>query len=162
MTKEIRRGQWAHFLRKFNTNNQYRQVHITYKDASNNKEISLDDRPFIGLALEKKGRFIDGIQFFAGRGDVHNIAEPILTIKDPERIVVEKDNDGHDFRLTIKTRDCYEIVADLGPHDYEQVKHLIEKVAFSIYVKRGGWHGADTDDWRQAEKKVHETVAAFV
>ncbi len=162
MNKEIRRGQWAQFIRRFNADNQYRQIHITYKDSSANKEISLENRPFIGLALEKNGRFIEGIQFFAGRGDVFNIAEPILTIKDPERIIVEKDGNGHDFRLTIKTRDCYKIVADLGPHDYEQVKHLIEKVAYSIYVKRGGWHGADTEDWQNAEKKVHETVAAFV
>jgi len=122
----------------------------------------LENRPFIGLALKKKGRFIDSIQFFAGRGDAYNIAEPILTIKEPERIIVEKDDQRHDIRLTIKTKDSYEIVAVLGPHDYKQVKYLIEKVAYSIYVKRGGWHGADTDDWQQAEEKVHETVAAFV
>ena len=162
MIKEIRRGQWAQFFRKFNAENQYRQIHITYRDSDNNKEIFLDGWPFIGLALEKKGRFIDGIQFFAGRDDVFNIAEPILTTKDPERIIVEKDNQGNDLRLTITTKDAYEIVAELGPHDYEQVKHLIEKIAYSIYVKRGGRHGADTDDWQKAEKKVHETVAAFV
>ena len=162
MIKEIRGGQWAQFLRRFNAENQYRQVHITYKESDTNKEISLENRPFIGLALEKKGRFIEGIQFFAGRGDASNIAEPILTIKDPERIMVEKDNLGHDFRMTIKTKDSYEIVAILGPHDYKQVKNLIEEVAYSIYVKRGGLHGADTDDWQQAEKKVYETVAAFV
>lgn len=162
MTKEIRRGQWAQFLRKFNVENQYRQVHITYKDSSTNKEISLENRPFIGLALEKDGRFIKAIQFFAGQGDVSNIAEPILTIKEPERIILEKDNQKHDICLTIKTTDGYEIVADLGQHDYKQVKHLIEEVAYSIYLRRGGCHGADTDDWQQAEKKVHETVAAFV
>ncbi|MCP4704850.1 MAG: DUF2934 domain-containing protein [candidate division Zixibacteria bacterium] len=162
MAKEIRRGQWAQFIRKFNTDNQYRQINIKYKNSEKNKEIALDNRPFIGLALEKKGRFIKGIQFFAGRGDAITIAEPILTINDPERIIVEKNSQGFDFRLIIKTKDSYEIVADLGNHDYEQVKHLIEKVAYSIYVKRGGWHGADTDDWQQAEQKVHETVAAFV
>ncbi len=162
MIKEIRRGQWAQFFRKFNADNQYRQVHITYKESNTNKEISLENRPFIGLGLEKKGRFIEGIQFFAGRGDAIDIAEPILAIKDPERIIVEKDNLGHDFRMTIKTKDSYEIVAILGPHDYKQVKNLIEEVAYSIYVKRGGLHGADTDDWQQAEKKVYETVAAFV
>jgi len=162
MIKEIRRGQWAQFLRKFNAENQYRQVYITYKESNTNKEISLENRPFIGLALEKKGRFIEGIQFFAGRGDAFNVAEPILTVKEPERIIVEKDNKGHDFRLTIKTKDSYEIVAILGLYGYKQVKDLIEEVAYSIYVKRGGLHGADTDDWQQAEKKVYETVAAFV
>lgn len=160
-TKEIRRAQWAQFFRKFSRENHYRQIHICYKDSEGQKEIQLDDHPFIGLALAKNGRLISGIQFYAGRGDASNVAEPVLTVQNPERVVLEKDDNGHDRRIYITTKDLNEVNAYIGDRDDRLARHLVEKVAYSLYVKRGGSHGADGDDWREAEKKVRETEELF-
>jgi hypothetical protein len=161
MFQEIKRGQWAQFLRKFSADNHYRRINISYNDSGGRKETTFDNRPFLGLALEKKGRFINGIQFFAGRGDSEKIAEPVLAISDPDRIIVEKDENDQDRRVTIRTKDRREMIVNIGPRDEKQARHLIEKVAYSIYLKRGGQHGAHSDDWHKAEKKVKETEKMF-
>jgi len=161
MFHEIRRAQWAQFLRKFSADNHYRQINISFNDSDGRKEKSLNGHPFLGLALEKKGRFINSIQFFAGRGDSEKIAEPVLAVGNPDRIIVEKDEDGLDRRVTIRTKDLREVTVNIGSRDEEQARHLIEKVAYSLYLKRGGQHGAHSDDWHEAEKKAKETEEMF-
>ena len=162
MTKEVKRNQWAQFFRKFNASNQYRHVRVSFRDKDSAREFPLYENPFLGLALEKKGRLIDGVQFYAGRADSDIVSEPVISLKQPERILVEKDETGSERRITIKTRDGLEATADLGDYDSEKGRRLVEKVAYSIYQKRGGRHGNDADDWLEAERKVREAEAMFV
>ena len=161
MTKDIRRAQWAKTFRKFNRENHYRRINVTYKDNNGSHEICFDNRPFIGLALEKAGRLISGIQFFAGIGDIDHVVEPVLTVKNPERVVIESDDDGTVRQIVITTKDLHEETAYLGEYDDSQERHLVERVAYSLYQKRGGGHGADFDDWSEAERKVRETEEFF-
>ena len=35
----------------------------------------------------------------------------------------------------------------------------IREKAYELYEKRGGWHGADIDDWVEAEKEVKKELS---
>ena len=46
------------------------------------------------------------------------------------------------------------------PHlSIDELRHLIERKAYAIYVERGGWHGNDWGDWFAAEKDVVNLIA---
>ena len=88
--------------------------------------------------------------------------EPILSIKQPEKIYIEKGTDGREQQITVKSKDGTEAKVELGNQYPECVQDLIRQVAYSIYEKRGGYHGNDADDWLKAEQKVKEAEKAFV
>ena len=163
MIKEISRNTWVKFCKKFSLNNQYRlfNVNVINKDKSNGKIIW--DSPFMGLELEKKGRFIDGLRLFSAWADPQSAALPIALFKKPVKLILEKDDEGNDCKLMVHTKDDTQAVIELiSDRDPNQHQVLIEKVAYSIYERRGYSQGNDHVDWAEAERKVAEAEAQFV
>ena len=35
----------------------------------------------------------------------------------------------------------------------------VRERAYEMYIERGGWHGADMDDWLKAEKEVKRELS---
>ncbi len=156
MSNEIKRNNWSRFLKKFNSANQYRHTALSVRHDKN-KADSIEMGPFIGVTLSKKGRFIDGIQFLTGGWDINAVAKPVITIKDPSQIVLEKDKDGRDYHLRVRSNDGTEARLQLnGEPQIEQGRTVVEKVAYSMFENRGYGHGDDMSDWYEAEQKVRQ------
>jgi len=160
--KEIKRNSWAQFFRKFNAANQYRHINITIKEKANQQTLPLDSTPFLGLGLEKKGRLIDGVQLFTGRPDTEEVISPVLSLKQPDKIVLEKDGDGHDTTIIIRSKDGLQARLELGEKDRDGAQWLVEKLAYTMFERRGCGHGRDMDDWLTAEKRVKDAELMLV
>jgi hypothetical protein len=162
MDKEIRRNDWSRFCKKFNADNQYRPTKISVKRRSQGAT-DMEMSPFMGIALSKKGRFIDGVRFYTGRWNPENIAEPIMTITDPASMKIEKDKTGRDVRLRIRGKDGTEAMLELmGDKNDDQMRGFVEKIAYAMYERRGYMPGNDWDDWFEAEHKVHEAETQLI
>jgi hypothetical protein len=161
MQKEIRRNNWAQFLKKFNAANQYRTMNISIREKKNKRTIN-SNMPLLGMALEKKGRLIDGVQLFTGRGDTESITERVISIKHPDKIILEKDEQGADRRILVSAGDGIEAIVELGDRDTTTAENLVRRVAYSMYEKRGRTPGYDLEDWLTAEKKVKNTELTFL
>jgi len=158
MVKEVKKTSWPGFCKEFNKTNQYRNANITIIDKNNRESGLSGDLPFLGISLGKKGRSIDSIKFFAGRWDPDKIAEPILAIKEPEKIMLEKNAEGSDFRLWVSTKEGSKARIELqGERNPDLFRSLVEKVAYSIFEKRGYSTGNDMNDWFEAERVVRKT-----
>jgi len=164
MSTEIRRNIWAKFFRQFNAANQYRQAEISVvgRNKKERKTIALGDRPFLGMTLAKKGRLIDGVQMCTANENPDQLTEPIVTVKDPARIMLEKDDEGRDKALTVVSKDGTTAKIELGNYDEQLPANLVRKVAYQMYMRRGINEGNAQDDWYTAEKKVKETELDFV
>lgn len=163
MAIEIKRSNWSRFCRKFNVTNQYRQAAVSVKHRAGNEVELNQNSPFMGLAITKKGRLIDGIELFAGQYDPERLTEPIVSIKQPVKVILEKDNNAMDNRLSVEGKDGtvanVVLSGEKGPQQY----HLfVEKLAYSICERRGFAPGSDLDDWFEAERKIKETELPFV
>ncbi len=155
MITEIKKSEWPKFHRKFNATNLYRPARLSIIDGDGN-QTTVCPTPFMGIALTREGRKVNGIQFLAGQADPENLIEPIVTVVEPARLMLETDADGSDYRLCIRSQaDNREIVLELtGQRESSQT--LVQKVAYSLYERRGYTPGSDRDDWYQAEQKVKE------
>ena len=102
MSNEIRRNNWSRFFKKFNSANQYRRTELSVINSGDDPN-HIPIGPFMGVTLSKKGRFIDGIQFLIGSWNPDTITEPVITIKEPSKVWLEKDNDGRDNFLKIQS-----------------------------------------------------------
>lgn len=163
MIKEIKRNVWSKFCKSFSSDNQYRWMSVYCADKKQEEGNSIAYSPFMGLAIEKKGRFIDGIRLFAGWSDPEQITHPIITIKGPEKVTIEKDSDGQDQRLTIKSKDGFETTVDLtGTKEFRRQHDFVEKIAYTLYERRGYQHGNDWADWLKAENLVKQAEEQFV
>jgi hypothetical protein len=40
-----------------------------------------------------------------------------------------------------------------------EINSKIREKAYELYEKRGGWHGADLEDWVRAEKEVKKELS---
>ena len=163
MTSEIKRSNWSRFFKKFNQTNQLRHTTIRMKHRNGNEVEINQNSPFIGIAINKKGRLIDGIEVFTGQHDPDRLSEPVVSIKQPVRIVLEKDKDGADNHLLVEGKDGTVASVFLsGKNTPEQYQAFVEKLAYSMYERRGFTPGSDIDDWIEAEKKIKEVEIQFV
>ncbi len=160
MAKEIKRNTWSKFVKKFTEDNRYRWMSVTVSDKKSENGGEYYETPFMGLALEKKGRLIDGLQLISGSDDPDRLKNPLISLKQPEKVVVEKTKNGEDVQLKIKTKDGREAAVKLsGPPDPYP---LVERVAYNIYQKRGYSHGDDQNDWYEAERRIRDTESQTV
>ncbi|MEW5924350.1 MAG: DUF2934 domain-containing protein [Candidatus Zixiibacteriota bacterium] len=162
MKKEVKRNTWSKFCRKFSADNMLRGAKVRFNDRDKNDIQFSGEYPLMGLTVEKKGRLIDGILFYAGWTSPDKVAQPILSIKEPDEIFVEKDKDGHDIGLQVRTKNGGVAMIELGESTgSERFQSFVEKVAYSMYERRGYSHGNDMGDWFEAEKKVKEAEQMF-
>jgi len=163
MAREIRRNVWARFCRKFSLENQYRYVSVSVEDNNKRNNEVVIDAPLIGLALEKKGRLIDGLQIYSVWDSHDEVINPVLTVKQPAKVILDMDDQGKDKRLTIQSREGRLATIELrGEKDVQKQRTLVEKVAYRIFEQRGGTNGSDMQDWLEAERKVREAESNFV
>ncbi len=163
MATEIKRNNWSRFCKKFNETNQLRHATVRVKHRNDN-EVEIDrGSPFMGIAITKKGQLIDGVELFTGQYDPDKLTEPLVAVKEPVRIVLEKDGDGMDNCLSVESKDgsVAKIVLS-GQKVAGQYHSLIEKLAYSMYERRGFTPGNDVEDWLEAERKVKEIELQFV
>lgn len=162
MKKEIKRNTWSKFCRKFSADNMLRGVKVRFNDRDQNDIQFSGEYPLMGITIEKKGRLIEGILFYAGWTSPDKVAQPILAVKEPDKIFVERDNDGLDTGLQIRTRDGGIAMIELGENvGGERFRDFVQKVAYSMYERRGYSDGNDMNDWLEAEKKVKEAEQMF-
>ena len=158
MSTEIKRKVWSQFCKKFNASNQYRLANVSVKTKGRNAVEVDRDAPFMGIALARNGRLIDGIELYTGKYDPDKLKEPIISIKQPDKVLLETDDTGADGRLTVRTKDGTEVNISLsGQKDPERHRSLVEKMAYTMYERRGYQTGREFDDWVEAEKRVKET-----
>jgi hypothetical protein len=156
MANEIKRNYWSRFFRKFNNANQYRQTELSVRIAGKNTA-KVEMGPFLGVTLSKKGRVIDGVQFLTGNWNPDSVVEPVVTVREPSNIWLEKDKKGHDNRLRVRAKDGTEASLELrGEKEPKQERMLVEKVAYSMFEHRGCCHGNDLNDWLEAENRVKQ------
>jgi hypothetical protein len=158
MIKEISRNNWSKFCKSFNTANQYRQINIAISDKRNGENHVLENSPFLGINIRKKGRIIDGFQLFAGIWDPEKVTAPVLMINEPSKVTIEKDKGGIDRFLKIRAADGAEARLEIfGEKKPEPPRELVEKVAYSLYERRGYAQGNDMGDWLEAENILRKT-----
>ena len=163
MNKEIKRNTWSKFCKKFSSENRYRDVKISVRDKTKNDVNTIEPFPFMGLSLAKKGRLIDGLQFFAGWGDSERLLSPVAAIREPLKVTLKVDKQGRDEHLRVVAKDGTEMSIELyGEPDENRQRSLVEQVAYSMYEKRGYTPGDDRADWLEAERKVKEAELQFV
>ncbi len=155
MEKEITKTSWSKFFRDFNATNQFRQANISIIDKRKSSDGVASNLTFLGMGMEKKGRNIEGVQFFAGRWDPEKIVEPILSVKEPVKIILQKSQNGQDQMVRVQAKDGSEARIELFGEN--RPEPLVEKVAYTIYERRGRSDGNDQGDWFQAERIVKET-----
>jgi hypothetical protein len=162
MIKEIKRNNWSRFVRKFTSDNKYRQISIHAIDKKANNSLSMDDTAFFGLELEKKGRIIDGFRLYTNQYDPYNIPRPVISLKQPEKVTLEKDDRGLDNCLMVKTKEGIEAKISLVGEPAPWRQHeLVEKIAYSIYERRGRMDGNDWGDWLAAETLIRQAEEKF-
>ena len=163
MNKEIKRNTWSKFCKKFSSDNRYRNVKISLRDKRRQDVNTIDSFPFVGLTLSKKGRLIDGMEFFAGWGNAEQVLSPVVTFHEPLKVMLKVDKQGRDEQLQVVAKDGTEMYIELyGEPDENRRRSLVEKVAYSMYERRGYTPGDDQADWLEAERKVKEAELQFV
>jgi len=155
--REIKRNSWPKFCRSFNAANQYRQLDISIVNSKNSPSSLAENLPFLGISLDRGKKEITGLKIFTGLWDPAKILAPILTIKDPAAIFLEKDENNTDKILVIESRDGSQARLILfGAPNPEQARVLVEKLAYAIAEKRGFPSGNDMSDWLEAERLIHQ------
>lgn len=163
MNAEIKRNSWTRFFKKFNLDNQYRRATVRVKRRGENEVEINQDTPFMGISVTKKGRLIDGVDMFVGHDDPQRLSEPVVSVRQTEKIELEKDRDGRDNRLLVRGKDgTLAKVILTGDKDPRQFRSLVQKVAYSISEQRGFAPDSDVDNWLEAERKIKETELRLV
>lgn len=163
MRVEIKRNNWGRFRKKFNTSNKYRRSVLSVKSKDREGIEICCDYPFMGIAITKKGRLIDGVDFFACQHDPNNLNQPILSLKEPVMIAVEKDEHGSDTCLMVESKDGTIVSMSLsGKNNPQQFRSVVEMMAYNLSEQRGFNPGHDTDDWCEAERRIRDTEQQLV
>ena len=162
MSKEVKRTSWSRFLKRFSAKNRYRPIEVSITTPYSEKS-TLKPVPFLGVTISKNGRLIDGVQVMGGKWDPENVTEPVWTVREPARMLVDKDGQGIDACLRIQSKDGSEVCLNLiGDTQSWQADDLVEKVAYALYQRRGGQPGQDTGDWLEAERRVREAEMELI
>ena len=155
MTQEIKRNRWSQFFRKFNAANQYRQSTISVEKNGEKKAEVNANAPFLGIAVSKKGRLIDSVNIFSGRFDPEKISEPVISVRQPAKVEVEKDDDGTFGCFAVHSDDGSIARVELtGEKKHDLFHTYVEQVAYRIAESRGFAPGNPVEDWLEAEKMI--------
>ncbi|MFH1688416.1 MAG: DUF2934 domain-containing protein [bacterium] len=162
MRKEIKRNNWSRFCRSFSANNLLRPARVEIERDGQRIVPTAECFPFLGLALSKRGRFIDGLQVVAGQPQGEAVALPIVEIMDPAEVILEQTKNGRDQRLRLTSKDGTVAVVELAETEpVNAYQELLSKVAYSLYESRGYGHGNDRNDWFDADRRLRETIEQF-
>ncbi len=157
MSQEIKRTNWSRFIKRFNTHNLYRPVRLTFSpDNSHSSELS-DRSLFLGFSLTRAGRRIDGLEIYTGVSDPERLGRPAVSVQGLVQIDELTDDEGNRIGLTIASESGQAVRVTFDGEPLPQ-QVLIEKLAYSLYERRGAHHGADLTDWYEAEQAVRQVT----
>jgi len=124
-------------------------------------EVSHED-PLIGIALTKRGRLIDGVNLYTTQTDPDRLTEPAVTVKEPVKIMADKDETNKDVRLAIEGKGGTTVKIELSTGDNtERFRSTVQKLAYTIYERRGHTTGRDVEDWLEAERLIATTASTL-
>jgi hypothetical protein len=163
MATVVKRNNWSRFCKRFTSLNQYRPVRVRVKrNGRSEDQVSLE-APLMGIALAKKGRYIDGVELFTAQTDPDRLARPAISIKEPVRIISDRGKSNSDNWLVVEGKDGTEVRLDLsGDQQTREYRSAVEKLAYTMYERRGYQPGHDTEDWLEAERLITETADQFI
>ncbi|MBA2848224.1 DUF2934 domain-containing protein [Thermosulfuriphilus ammonigenes] len=157
MKKErILKKEWKNFLKEFNGANQFRPVRLLVDE-----HLVAENLPFMGIAYEEKTKTVE---FYVGGMDADHIDHLIHSLRSPRAIYALKE-DGRLLGLEVQSaKDPKAAVEFIGePEEAQRTKHeLIQKIAYSLYEKRGREAGREKEDWYQAEELVAKMAKRFI
>lgn len=160
MATEIRRNNWSRFLKRFNATNQFRTVSVRITRSRGDHVPVAEATPLIGVGIKKKGRLIDGLAVFTGQLDPERLAEPALLILQPDQVMIEKDDQGVEVCMRVSSKDGS--VAEIMLSGASQTEPLVQRVAYSLFERRGASVGNDLGDWFEAESRIRRLAGEFV
>lgn len=162
MATEVKRTNWSRFCRRFNSLNQYRPVTVRVRHKGTDEiEISHED-PLIGISLTKRGRFIDGVSLYTTQTDPDRLTEPAITVKEPVKIVADQDDTNQDVRLDIEGKSGTLVRIELSrDQSTDRLHSTLEKLAYTIYERRGYTSGREIEDWLEAERLINRTAGSL-
>ncbi len=157
MKKErILKKDWPEFLKAFNAEHQFRPVRVYVGE----QEMS-EGLPFMGLVYEEDKK---SVELFVGGVDIENPAHLVHTLVSPRALYVWREGDeilGIEVHSAKGPKLAVEFLG--APEEAQKIKKaLIEKIAYEFYLKRGGEHGKDLDDWLKAEALVEKMARMYV
>ncbi len=157
MKKErILKKDWPAFLKSFNTQYQFRPVRVWV-----DKEEVGSGLPFMGFVYQEKKKAVD---LYVGKVDVESPVELVYTLGSPRALYVWREGDkvlGVEFHSAKGPKLAVEFLG-LAEAAEEAKRGLIEKIAYELYLQRGGEHGRDLDDWLAAENLVETAAKLYV
>jgi hypothetical protein len=141
MTNTIKRNSWSRFCRTFSTSNQFCDAEVRLMGLTAEPGEATRRFSFMGMALKKEGRLIDGVQLFSATADAQPVAAPVVTITNPKEILVERDQDGADCRLTIRSVPI--LTADKNWSKEPPTHYTKAVVTLTETTNRTGWKRND-------------------
>lgn len=161
-TRKIAKNSWGRFAVEFTAANLYRPAVVTVDYDDENRAKYGQALPFVGITVTKRGRTAEGLELSAKQYDPDGLAERLVSIKRPMKVLVEKDDTGIDTRLIVENDEgaitALEFTGGSGADYYRTV---VERVAYNLYRQRGASPGQDLDDWLEAERKVRMAEFQF-
>ncbi len=157
MSQEIKRTNWSRFIKRFNTQNLYRPVRLTFSPDMSDSSGLTDCSLFLGFSLTRAGRRISGLEIYAGVSDPERLGRPAVSVQGLARIDELTDDTGNRVGLTFASENGQAVRVTFDGEPLPQ-EALIEKLAYSLYERRGAHHGADLTDWYEAEQAVRRVT----
>lgn len=163
MTTEVKRTNWSRFVKRFNSMNQYRPATVRVKRRGAGEVVLRDDTPLMGIALAKKGRVISGIDLFTIQPDPERLSQPTIRVEEPVKILANQDESKNDNWLMVEGDDGTQLRIELRTDEGEQqYRSTVEKLAYTMYERRGHQCGHDIDDWLEAERLISQTATRLM
>lgn len=156
MIKEIKKNFWTRFVKKFNTENQYRCAQVCVFSPDRQESELLNETPFLGIKVCKEGRDFNSVEFYTGRPDPDFINVPLVAVNQPEKMSVDYDENGQVQYLSLISEDGSSATLSLRGEKYELCQSYKEQIAYFISERHGFTPGNDVNDWLEAEKKIRE------
>lgn len=156
MIKEIKKNYWTRFVKNFNSDNQYRCAQVCVFNQDQQELELLNETPFLGIKICKRGGKFGSVEFYAGRPDPDFIDVPIVAVNQPEKMSVDYDENGQVRYLSIISNDGSSASLSLNGEKYELFQSYKKQIAYFISERHGFTPGNDINDWLEAEKKISE------
>jgi len=157
MKKErVLKKDWPNFLKNFNAEHQFRPVRVSVGGDEISKHL-----PFIGMVYEEKKK---DVEVFVGGVDIEHPAHLIHTAVSPRALYVLRDGEEV-LGIEVQSAKGPKVVVEFNgpPEEAEKAKKaLIEKIAYELFLRRGGEHGKDVEDWLEAEKIVERIAQMYI
>ena len=155
MEKRIARKNWAAFAADFTAANVYRPARLIIHSEDENRAEYGRVMPFIGISISKHGKAPDNFELLAKQYDPEELAEQLVSVKRPVKIVLGRGEAESDSRLTIENDQGTIVEIELGGEaGIDHFRTAVQQTAYCLFCRRGETAGHEHDDWLEAEKRL--------